>query len=56
MKVLSTGPSGQRKDLCRVKGPGKLDYIVSQAAACDGTTITTTAEGQEITPGTLPTF
>ena len=29
---------------------------MSQAAACDGTTITTTAEGQEIAPGTLPTY
>ena len=30
--------------------------LVSQAAACDGTRITTTASGQEIAPGTLPTF
>ena len=29
---------------------------VSQAAACDGTPITTTATGQRIAPGTLPTF
>ena len=29
---------------------------VSQAAACDGTPITTTAVGQDIAPGTLPTF
>ena len=29
---------------------------LSQAAACDGTTITTSANGQAIMPGTLPTF
>ena len=29
---------------------------VSQAAACDGTLITTSAASQEIIPGTLPTF
>ena len=29
---------------------------VSQAAACDGTLITTTATNQEIVPGTLPSF
>ena len=27
---------------------------VSQAAACDGTTVTTSATGQEFVPGTLP--
>ena len=32
-----------------------LAPAVSQAAACDGTRITTTAEGQEIAAGTLPT-
>ena len=29
---------------------------VSQAAACDGTTVTTSAVGQEFVPGTLPTY
>ena len=29
---------------------------VSQAAACNGTIITTSADGQNIAPGTLPTF
>ena len=29
---------------------------VSQAAACNGTTITISADGQNIAPGTLPTF
>ena len=29
---------------------------VSQAAACDGTNITTTASGQEVAPGTLPIY
>ena len=29
---------------------------VSQAAACDGTLITTSATSQEVIPGTLPTF
>ena len=29
---------------------------LSQAAACDGTRITTTAEGQEFVPGTLPIY
>ena len=29
---------------------------VSQAAACDGTLINTTATNQEMGPGTLPTF
>ena len=33
-----------------------LAPAVSQAAACDGTTMTTSAEGQRIMPGTLPTF
>ena len=33
-----------------------LSPAVSQAAACDGTKITTTAEGQEIATGTLPTY
>ena len=33
-----------------------LNGGVSQAAACDGTPITTTATGQRIAPGTLPTF
>ena len=32
------------------------DQQVSQAAACDGTLITTSAASQEIMPGTLPTF
>ena len=27
---------------------------VSQAAACDGTRVTTSATGQEFVPGTLP--
>ena len=29
---------------------------VSQAAACDGTTVTTSATGQEFVPGTLPFY
>ena len=29
---------------------------VSQAAACDGTTVTTSANGQEFVPGTLPIY
>ena len=29
---------------------------VSQAAACDGIRITTTAVGQDVAPGTLPTY
>ena len=29
---------------------------MSQAAACDGTRITTTAEGQEVAAGTLPIY
>ena len=29
---------------------------LSQAAACNGTIITTSADGQNIAPGTLPTF
>ena len=29
---------------------------MSQAAACDGTRITTTTNEQEAVPGTLPTF
>ena len=33
-----------------------LTAAVSQAAACDGTKITTTAEGQEIAVGTLSTY
>ena len=34
----------------------QLRAKLSQAAACDGTLITTSAENQEIVPGTLPTF
>ena len=33
-----------------------LTPAVSQAAACDGTRITTTAEGQETAAGTLPIY
>ena len=33
----------------------KFIYM-SQAAACDGTRITTTAEGQEVAAGTLPMY
>ena len=33
-----------------------LTPAVSQAAACDGTRITTTAEGQERAAGTLPIY
>ena len=33
-----------------------LAPAVSQAAACDGTMITTTADGQDIAQGTLSTF
>ena len=29
---------------------------MSQAAACDGTTVTTSAAGQEYVPGTLPIY
>ena len=29
---------------------------VSQAAACDGTSVTTSATGQEFVPGTLPIY
>ena len=29
---------------------------VSQAAACDGTTVTTSENGQEFVPGTLPIY
>ena len=29
---------------------------VPQAAACDGTTVTTSATGQEFVPGTLPIY
>ena len=38
---------------------GNLLFIapaVSQAAACDGTRITTTTIGQEVAPGTLPIY
>ena len=38
---------------------GSLLFIapaVSQAAACDGNSYTTSAYGQEITPGTLPIY
>ena len=31
-------------------------HLLSQAAACDGTTMTTSADGQNIIPGTLPTY
>ena len=38
---------------------GSLLFIapaVSQAAACDGTRISTTADGQDVAPGTLPIY
>ena len=38
---------------------GSLLFIapaVSQAAACDGTRITSTADGQAVAPGTLPIY
>ena len=38
---------------------GSLLFIapaVSQAVACDGTEITTTASGQDVAPGTLPIY
>ena len=31
-------------------------FHLSQAAACDGTTVTTSATGQEFVPGTLPIY
>ena len=33
-----------------------MELHVSQAAACDGTTVTTSAVGQEYVPGTLPIY
>ena len=33
-----------------------LTVHLSQAAACDGTTVTTSAVGQEYVPGTLPIY
>ena len=33
-----------------------ITLIVSQAAACDGTTVTTSANGHEFVPGTLPIY
>ena len=32
------------------------EKALSQAAACDGTTVTTSAVGQEYVPGTLPIY
>ena len=40
-------------------GSGSTQKVVcylSQAAACDGTTVTTSAAGQEYVPGTLPIY
>ena len=34
----------------------KIECQLSQAAACDGTRITTTSIGQEVMPGTLPLY
>ena len=34
----------------------KCSSPLSQAAACDGTTVTTSAVGQEYVPGTLPIY
>ena len=44
-----------------LKGPNAGSFLfippaVSQAAACNGTVITTSADAQNIAPGTLPTF
>ena len=33
-----------------------ISPAVSQATSCDGMTVTTTKDGQEVMPGTLPTF
>ena len=40
----------------QLNGVPKTIRTVSQAAACDGTRITTTSAGQETAPGTLPIF
>ena len=39
-----------------VKSKKIQDLSLSQAAACDGTRITTTTVGQNVAPGTLPIY
>ena len=49
----------RREDYSNGLNAGSLLFLtpaVSQAAACDGTKITTTAEGQKIAVGTLPIY
>ena len=65
--VSRSKPRGKPEYITRIRreayenglNAGSFHFItpaVSHAAACDGTTITTSATGQEIMPGTLPTF
>ena len=49
-------PRHHVKQISRITTNFKTYQQMSQAAACDGTTVTTTAEEQEIAPGMLPTF
>ena len=39
-----------------VRGPWHPYLRVSEAATCNGTIITTSAYGQDVAPGTIPTF
>ena len=65
--VARSKPRGEPEYITRIRreayenglNAGALLFItpaVSQAAACDGTLITTTATNQKMVPGTLPTF
>ena len=65
--VTRSKPRGEPEYITRIRreayenglNAGAFLFItpaVSQAAACDGTLITTTATSQEFVPGTLPTF
>ena len=46
----------EKLKICRYKYIYRYVYILSHANVCDGTAITTTANGQDIVPRTLPTL
>ena len=67
-KTQTTELTGQVRDPGALKGDPfafltsivakhqKIEGGLSQAAACDGTRISTTAVGQDVAPGTLPIY
>ena len=56
MKNLTKNPKMVKERRYNRKQVSKLNYMLSQAAARDGTRITTTTQGQETASGTLPIY